>query len=60
MNRFGRAIGKKATKATLRHSAHGFASKAKRQPLRSTTLVSAGGVIGLAAGWMAGRRTPSG
>ena len=60
MNTLGRTIGKKATKATLRHSARGFASKAKRQPLRSTTLLSAGGVIGLAAGWMAGRRGASG
>jgi hypothetical protein len=34
-------------------------SKAQRQPLRSTTLLTAGGVIGWAAGWFAGRRAAS-
>ena len=57
MNSLGRTLGKKATKATIRHSVHGFASKAKRQPLRSTSLLTAGGVLGLTLGWVAGRRT---
>lgn len=50
-------IGKKAAKATVRHSWRGFASKAQRQPLRSASLLSAGGVLGLAVGWLAGRKT---
>lgn len=57
MNSLGRRLGKKATKATLRHSVRGFASKAKRQPLRSTSLLTAGGVVGLTVGWVAGRKT---
>jgi hypothetical protein len=52
-----RSIGKKATKATVRHSVRGLASKARRKPLRSTTLLSVGGVFGAAAGWVAGRKT---
>lgn len=53
----GKTVGRKAAKATFRHSVHGFASKAQRKPLRSVTLLSAGGVIGAAAGWFAGRKT---
>jgi hypothetical protein len=61
MTTLGRSIGKKATKATLRHSARGVASKAQRKPLRTATLLSVGGVFGgmfgAAAGWVAGRKT---
>jgi len=42
----GKTIGRKAAKATLRHSVRGFASKAQRRPLRSVSLLSAGGLIG--------------
>ena len=52
----GKTIGRKAAKATLRHSVRGFASKAQRRPLRSVSLLSAGGVIGAAAGWLAARK----
>ena len=57
MASFGRKIGKKATKATVRHSVRGVASKAQRKPLRSATLLSMGGLFGAAAGWVAGRKT---
>lgn len=50
-------VGKKAAKATVRHSWHGFVSKAQRQPLRSASLLTAGGMVGLVAGWFAGRTT---
>lgn len=50
-------IGKKAVKATVRHSWRGFASKAQRQPLRSASLLSAGGAVGLLVGWVAGRKS---
>jgi len=56
-NKLGKVLGRKAAKATLRHSVHGFVSKSKRQPLRSTTLLSVGGAVGVAAGWIAGRKT---
>jgi hypothetical protein len=57
MTTFARSIGKKATKATVRHSVRGVASKAQRKPLRSATLLSVGGLCGAAAGWLAGRKT---
>lgn len=53
----GKTIGRKAAKATVRHSVRGVASKAQRQPLRSVTLLTAGGLLGAAAGWFAGRKT---
>ena len=53
----GKTVGKKAAKATLRHSARGLASKAQRKPLRSASLLSAGGLVGAVAGWFAGRKT---
>lgn len=57
MAKVGRTVGKKAAKATVRHSARGVASKAHRRPLRSTTLLSIGAVAGATAGWFAGRRS---
>jgi hypothetical protein len=51
------SLGKKAARATLRHSVRGFASKAQRKPLRSATLLSTGGVLGAIAGWLAGRKS---
>ncbi|HUA48510.1 MAG TPA: hypothetical protein VMA77_24945 [Solirubrobacteraceae bacterium] len=52
-----RKLGKKATKATARHSVRGVAAKAQRKPLRSATLFSLGGLVGAAGGWFAGRKT---
>lgn len=60
MSSITRKLGRKARKATLRHTVRGFASKAQRQPLRSATLLTAGGVLGLTAGWVAGRRVATG
>lgn len=55
------ALGKKAAKATVRHSVRGLASKAQRKPLRSVTLltvgVAVGGLVGATAGWFAGRKS---
>jgi hypothetical protein len=53
----GKTVGRKAAKATFRHTVNGFASKAQRRPLRSVTLLSAGGLVGALAGWFAGRKT---
>jgi hypothetical protein len=52
----GKTVGRKAAKVTWRHTVHGFAAKAKRQPLRSVSLLSAGGVVGAAVGFFAGRK----
>jgi hypothetical protein len=57
MGKLGSTVGKKAAKATFRHSVHGVASKAQRQPLRSATLLGVGGFVGAVAGWVAGRKT---
>ena len=59
MNRPKRALGRRAAKATVRHSAHGAAAKVQRRPLRSASLLSAGAVVGAGVGWLAGRRGPS-
>lgn len=59
MSKLGRSVGKKATKATVKHSARGLSSRAKRQPLRSVSLLSVGGAVGAAVGWFAGRKTAS-
>ena len=59
MSKLGRSVGRKATKATVKHSARGLSSRAKRQPLRSVSLLSVGGAVGAALGWFAGRKTAS-
>jgi len=48
-------VARKAVKATAKHSAHGTASKLKRDPVRATTLLTVGGVIGFFAGRVAAR-----
>lgn len=53
----GKRLGRKAARLTIRHSWRGLVSKYKRQPLRSTTLLSIGGALGAAAGWVAARKT---
>ena len=55
MSRLKLMIGIKATKATARHTAHGLASKAQRRPLRTASLLGAGALVGLGAGFAAGR-----
>jgi hypothetical protein len=46
---------RKMAKAAARHTAHGTASKLKRDPMRTATLLGLGGIVGAAAGWKAGR-----
>lgn len=57
MATIGKNLGKKAARATVRHSVRGFASKAQRKPLRSATLLGVGSLAGATAGWFAGRKT---
>jgi hypothetical protein len=59
MSKVGRSVGRKAGKATVKHSARGISSKAKRRPLRSVSLLSLGGAVGATVGWIAGRKTAS-
>ncbi len=44
---------RKAAVVTARHSAHGTASKLKRSPMRTTTLLAIGGLAGFLAGRLA-------
>jgi hypothetical protein len=53
----GKTLGRKAAKATVRHSVRGIASKAQRKPLRSAGLLGAGGLLGAVAGFFAGRKS---
>ena len=50
---------RKAAKTTAKHTARGAASKLKRDPLRSTTLLGLGAAVGMFAGWLLGRSTAS-
>jgi hypothetical protein len=42
-------LARKAVKTTAKHTAHGAASKLKREPVRATTLLGLGALIGAAA-----------
>ena len=48
-------IARKAVKKTAKHTAHGTASKLRRDSLRATTLLGLGAVVGGLAGWLLGR-----
>lgn len=50
-----RSIVRRAVTATAKHSAHGTASKVKRQPARAATLLGLGCLVGGVAGWALGR-----
>jgi hypothetical protein len=54
-------LGRKAAKATARHSVRGAMAKAKREPPRTLTLLAIGVVIGIVVGWVvASRKAASG
>jgi hypothetical protein len=48
-------IARKAVKATAKHTAHGTASKLRRDPMRAVTLLGLGSLLGALAGFIAGR-----
>jgi hypothetical protein len=48
-------LARKAVKTTAKHTAHGAASKLKRDPMRTTTLLGLGALVGAAAVWLLGR-----
>jgi hypothetical protein len=50
-----KAVARKAVRSTAKHTAHGTASKLKREPLRATTLLGLGGLLGGVAGWLVAR-----
>lgn len=50
-----KAVAKKAAKGAAKHTAHGTVSRLRRDPMRAVTLLGLGGLLGAAAGWLAGR-----
>lgn len=48
-------IARKAAKSTAKHTARGTASRLKREPIRSGTLLAIGGAVGLLVGWLLAR-----
>jgi len=50
-----KTLARKAAKTAAKHTAHGTASKLKRSPMRTVTLLGLGGAVGALAGWLAGR-----
>jgi hypothetical protein len=55
MSAIKKTLARKAAKAAARHTAHGTASKLRRDPVRAVTLLGLGGAVGAVAGWIAGR-----
>jgi hypothetical protein len=49
-------LARRAVKTTAKHTAHGAASKLKRDPARTSTLLALGCAVGVAIGWAAGNR----
>jgi hypothetical protein len=50
-------LARKTAKVAAKLTVHGTASKLKRDPMRTATLLGVGGALGAVAGWMAGRTT---
>jgi len=50
-----KSLARKAVKSTARHTAHGTASKLRHDPVRATTLLGLGALLGAAVGWAIGR-----
>ena len=59
MSALKKTLARKAAKAAAKHTAHGTASKLKRDPMRAATLLGLGGLVGAVAGWLAGRSATS-
>lgn len=55
MSAIKKSLARKAAKAAAKHTAHGTASKLRRDPVRTVTLLGVGSAIGAVAGWMVGR-----
>jgi membrane protein YqaA with SNARE-associated domain len=55
-----KALARKAVKSTAKHTAHGTASRLKRNPARSTTLLGIGCLVGGVVGWLLARTAGAG
>jgi hypothetical protein len=54
-----KAVARKAVKSTAKHTAHGTVAKLRREPVRATTLLACGSLLGAAAGWAFARTSAS-
>jgi hypothetical protein len=50
-----KAVARKAVKKTAKHTAHGTASKLRREPIRASALFGLGGLLGGVVGWLVAR-----
>jgi hypothetical protein len=57
MSAIKKTLARKAVKSTAKHTAHGAASKLRRDPVRATTLLGIGCLTGGLAGWLLARTT---
>jgi hypothetical protein len=55
MQSIKKKFARKAVRSTAKHTAHGAASKLKREPLRATTLLGLGGLVGGLVAWLVAR-----
>lgn len=55
MSKVKRKLARKAAKSTAKHTAQGTASKLKRDPMRTATLLGIGAAAGALATWFFGR-----
>ena len=55
MSSIKKVLARKAVKSNAKHTAHGTVSKLKREPVRATTLLGLGGLLGGAVGWFVAR-----
>jgi membrane protein YqaA with SNARE-associated domain len=59
MSSIKRALARKAVKSTAKHTTHGTAAKLKREPVRATTLLALGSLLGGLAAWLIARSSAS-
>ncbi|HEY3492125.1 MAG TPA: hypothetical protein VGK43_04175 [Solirubrobacterales bacterium] len=55
MSNIKNTVARKAVRATAKHTAHGTASRLRRDPIRAITLLGLGGLLGAVAGWLVAR-----
>jgi surfactin synthase thioesterase subunit len=57
MAKIKKKLARRAVKSTAKHTANGAASKLKREPLRSATLLSIGCALGAFVAWALAARS---
>ena len=55
MSAIKKTLARRTARTAVKHTARGTASKLRRDPMRTWTLLGLGGFVGAVAGWLAGR-----